>query len=81
MFPEQPFVAFRPASNLKDSLVRGKLPPVEGGSVKGCFRCGKSRCQVCRFMSEGDQFVCHVTGKEYNIGSMFDCMIWVLFIC
>ena len=73
VFPEQPFVAFRRASNLKDSLVRAKLPPVEGGSVKGCFRCGKSRCQVCRFMSEGDRFVCHVTGKEYNIGSRFDC--------
>ncbi len=73
VFPEQPFVAFRRASNLKDSLVRAKLPPVEGGSVKGCFRCGKSRCQVCRFMSEGDRFVCHSTGKEYNIGSRFDC--------
>ena len=73
VFPEQPFVAFRRASNLKDSLVRAKLPPVEGGSVKGFFRCGKSSCQVCRFMSEGDRFVCHSTGTEYNIGSRFDC--------
>ena len=72
MFPQQPLVAFRRASNLKDSLVRAKLPPVEGGSVKGFFRCGKSSCQVCRFMSEGDCFVCHSTGKEYNKGSRFD---------
>ena len=48
VFPEQPLVAFRRASNLKDNLARAKLPPVPGDSVKGCFRCGKSRCQVCK---------------------------------
>ena len=73
VFPEQPLVAFRRASNLKDNLNRAKLPPVQGDSVKGCFRCGKSMCQVCKFMFEGDKFVCHVTGKEYNINSRFDC--------
>ena len=73
LFPQQPHVAFRRASNFKDNLVRAKLLPVQGDSVKGCFRCGKSRCQVCKFMSEGDKFVCHVTGKEYNINSRFDC--------
>ena len=73
VFPEQLLVAFRRASNLKDNLVRAKLPPVPGDSVKGCFRCGKSRCQVCKFMFEGDKFVCHVTGKGYKINSRFDC--------
>ena len=59
VFPEQPLVAFRRASNLKDNLVRAKLPLVQGDSVKGCFRCSNSRCQVCKFMFKGDKFVCH----------------------
>ena len=37
VFPEQPFVAFRRASNLKDSLVRAKLPPVEGVLLRVVF--------------------------------------------
>ena len=73
VFQQQPFVAFRRANNLKDILVRAKLPPIHEDSVKGCFRCGKSRCQICRYMSVGDKFFSHVTGKEYGIGSRFDC--------
>eukprot|EP00794_Sanderia_malayensis_P018386 gene18386-20236_t len=53
VFPEQPLVAFRRASNLKDSLVRARLPPVEGGSVKGCFPCG---CKVCGMQYVGSTF-------------------------
>ena len=44
VFPEQPLVAFRCASNLKDNLVRAKLPPIQGDSVKGCFRCLNEIC-------------------------------------
>ena len=41
---DQPLVALRHAPNLKDSLARAKLPRLQTGLVKGCFRCGKSRC-------------------------------------
>ena len=67
VFPEQPLVAFRRTSNLNDNLVRAKLPPVQGDSAKCCFRCGKSRCQVCKFMFERDKFVCHVNPISHGV--------------
>ena len=74
VFPNKRLVSFRRAKNLKDNLVRTKLAPLQQeDQLKGCYQCGKSRCQVCEHMSEGDKFVCHVTGKEYRITSRFDC--------
>ena len=50
-FKEQLLVVFRRAPNLKDNLVRAKLPRSQTEGVRGCFKCGKVRCQVCSFMS------------------------------
>ena len=72
-FKEQPFVVFRRAPNLKDNLVRAKLPMIRTEGVKGCFRCGKALCQVCSYTSEGSSFRCIVSGKEYDINSDFNC--------
>ena len=68
-----PFVAFRLAESLELVLVRAKLPPIHKDPVKGCFRCGKSRCQKCRFMSVGDKFVSYDTGRRHGIGCKYDC--------
>ena len=73
VFKEQPLVGFRNAPNFKDSLVRTKLPKSQTGISKGCFKCGKSRCQVCSFISEGSSFSCNVSGKQYSISSRFNC--------
>ena len=59
--------------DLKDNLVRAKLPRVRTEGVRGCFRCGKARCQVCSYMSEGNSFRCSVSGREYDINSDFNC--------
>ena len=72
-FKEQPLVVFRRAPNLKDNLVRAKLPKIRTEGVRGCFRCGKARCQVCSYMSEGSGFRCNVSGREYDINSDFNC--------
>ena len=40
LFNEQPLIAFLRAPNLKDKLVRAKLPQLEHEVVKGYFRCG-----------------------------------------
>ena len=72
-FKEQPLVVFRRAPNLKDNLVRAKLPRSQTEGVRGCFKCGKVRCQVCSFMSEGSSFKCDVSGREYSINSNFTC--------
>ena len=49
-------MVFRRAPTSKDSLVRVTLPKAQTGIAKGCFKCGKSRCQVCSFISEGSSF-------------------------
>ena len=46
VFKEQPLVIFRRVPNLKDNLVRAKLPRSQTEGVRGCFKCGKVRCQV-----------------------------------
>ena len=52
-FKEQPLAVFRRAPNLKDNLVRAKLPRIQTERVRGCLKCGTVRYQVCSFMSEG----------------------------
>ena len=64
IFKEQPLVVFRRAPNLKDSLVRAKLPKPQTGIAKGSFKSGKSRCQVCSLITEGSSFGCNVSGKQ-----------------
>ena len=69
LFRDHPLVVFRRAPNLKDSPVRARLPKLQTEVVRGCFRCCKSRCQICSFMSEGSNFRCNVSGREYSISS------------
>ena len=66
-------MVFRRAPNLKDNLVRAKLPRIWTEGVRGCFRCGKARSQVCSYMSEGSSFRCNVSGGEYDINNDFNC--------
>ena len=72
-FKEQPLVVSRRVPNLKDNLVRAKLPKIRTEGVRGFFRCGKARCQVCSYMSEGSNFRYNVSGKEYDIQSAVNC--------
>ena len=51
-----------------------KLGPGLGSYVvKGCFKCRKSRCQVCSFISEGNSFSCNVSSNYYSISSSCNC--------
>ena len=59
LFQNKIFLSFRRAKNLKDKLVRAKLPNSDDGglSVKGCYRCnGRKSCQICVLIKEGDSF-------------------------
>ena len=73
VFKEQPLAVFRRALNLKDNLVRAKLPRSQTEGDRGCFKCGNVRCQVCSFMSEGSSFKCNASGRKYYINSNFTC--------
>ena len=66
-------MVFRGAPKLKDIFVRAKLPRIQTEGVRGCFKCGKVRRQVCSFMSEGSSFKCNVSEREYDINSNFTC--------
>ena len=56
LFPEPPLVAFRRQKNIKDYLIRSKVPkPVNRKSEsdkRGMKRCGK-QCPACPFIKEG----------------------------
>ena len=73
VFPEPPVTAFRRCKNLKDLLVRARLATNKNCDERGCTRCEKSRCQVCKSMSESDSFYSHATSKEYKINFSFNC--------
>ena len=73
VFPETPVTAFRRCKNLKDLLVRARLATNNNGVERGWSRCEKSRCKVCKSMSESDSFYSHVTRKEYKINFSFNC--------
>ena len=70
---ETPVTAFRRCKNLKDLLVRARLATNNNCDERGCTRCEKSRCQVCKSMSERDSFYSPATSKEYKINFSFNC--------
>ena len=70
---KQPLVVFRRAPNLKDNLVRAKLPRIQTDRVRVCFRYGEAPCQICSYMLESSSFSCNVSGREYDINSDCNC--------
>lgn len=55
IMPDLPMICFRRAKNLKDHLVRSKLPK-EQDEIGGMFKCGNKRCKVCQNVIEGSTF-------------------------
>ena len=70
VFGEKPMVAFRGPRNLKDAMVRAKVKR-ENNLDRGMKKCGKSRCQICKFVKEG----CASDGENsfFVINLTFDC--------
>ena len=48
-------VAYRRPRNIKDEIVRSKVKRVNNDN-KGMRKCGKSRCQICKYIKEGCEF-------------------------
>ena len=70
IFEEKPMIPFCRTKNLKDDLVRAKLK-VESLVDKGMKKCGKSRCHICKYVSEGSTF--EGDKGTYFINFHFDC--------
>ena len=71
VFEVRPLISYRRPRNLKDELVRSRLKKGEGGYSKGMKRCGKTRCQICDFVDEGNIF--GPSNHTYYINFTFDC--------
>ena len=65
VFPEIPVVGFRNGKSLKDHLVRAVLPKINKSF--GSEPCGKSRCQVCNYISTTDRFTTKTSGETFKI--------------
>ena len=59
VFPLPPMVAFRRPQNLKEKLVRAKVPPPppkrEKREVVGMKRCNEQKCETCPFVKVGKE--------------------------
>ena len=75
--PAPPRVCFRRPKNLRDMLVRAKLPPPSMvrnvRSKQGFRRCMNSRCQVCPYTANTTTHTSLHRKKTWNIQTAVDC--------
>ena len=76
--PETPVLAYRRPRNLRDLIVRAKVPPLTDETSSpiqhGNFRCGTNRCVVCKdHMKEGDTFISHSNNTSHQIRGNITC--------
>ena len=64
-----PWLLRRPR-NIKDVIVRSKFKRVNNDN-KRMRKCGKSRCQICKYVKEGCEF--NEGSRKFYIISAFDC--------
>ena len=68
----KPLISFRRPQNLADNLVRSKIKEATNTrKYKGIKKCGKSRCQICSYVEEAEEF--EYGNKKYWINYPFDC--------
>ena len=70
IFHDIPMVAYRRPHNLRDDLVKSKLKRYREES-RGMRKCGKTCCQICKLVKEGDKF--YDEKQTYHINYSFDC--------
>ena len=68
VFTPKPMVSFWSSRKISSYLVRAKLYPIE--RTVGSFRCGSKRCEVCKYITETDNFTSSVTGETYKINHL-----------
>ena len=76
VFPEPPMVAYRRAKNLRDKLVKAKLPPPAARKKRqlpGMRKCNKSGCEVCPFVRKGAELKIPLCQKTIKLNASVDC--------
>ena len=77
VFPAPPMVAFRRAKNLRDKLIKAKLPPTpqkrERRFVPGMKPCNEKLCETCPFVKECKQFKGPFNSTMVQLNSTLCC--------
>ena len=77
VFPAPPMVAFRRAKNLKDKLIKAKVPPTpqkrEKRKINGMKPCNKPNCETCPFVKPCKMFKGPFNKTEIQINSSLGC--------
>lgn len=82
-FQEPSILAFRRARNLRDILVRAKLPqnkPDGPTQDTGCFKCTR-KCAVCKHITENKKFTSTITKESFPITDHISCRYtWIIYL-
>ena len=72
VFTRPPLTAYRRQPNLRNYLIRAKLPKNERNKrvIKGMKKCGKG-CPACPYIKEGKSV--KINNKEWKINKPYDC--------
>ena len=71
VFPPPPMISYRSARKISSYLVRAKLYPLERKT--GSYKCGNSRCLVCKNIEQTDTFSSTVTDESFKINHHLCC--------
>ena len=74
VFPQPPLTAFKRQKNLRDFLVRAKVPKIQtqhsNRRLNGMKKCGQN-CTACPYIQEGKKV--KIGTKDWNINSKVNC--------
>ena len=76
VFPAPPMVAYRRAKNLKDKLVKAKIPPPPSRKkriILGMKKCNKNGCLTCPYVKKVKEFKNPFNNTSFQINSALDC--------
>ena len=77
VFPSPPMVAFRRPKNLRDNLIKAKVPPPpqprEKRNLQGMKPCNKGICECCPFVTQTKQFKGPFNNAGVKINTSLNC--------
>ncbi|XP_019616014.1 PREDICTED: uncharacterized protein LOC109463602 [Branchiostoma belcheri] len=77
IFKDPPLIAYRRNKNLRDSLVRARIPKENKNFItknipSGSYPCGR-KCLTCTYVRKSKDFHSHRTSRRYNIRAHITC--------
>ena len=75
VFPLPPLVAYKRPPNIKDKVIRAKVPPEtpkrQSRSIQGMKKCNK--CPICPFVQNGKSVKATATNTQVDINTSVNC--------